>query len=171
MKPIYRYLKNGFVYLSIFNILSALIIVFNESQKQYEPLLQEASFDYESYRYLYPLDGYAYNLMVIALLVNIVVLLCKLSCAGKRKNSNGLMGALVYGTITQLLMSVGGVFIYLTSHNSVFEKTNILFCIPIEILGKDNFLQYFSVEKTYYGLCIVLWIIFLSGVYASVRKL
>ncbi len=169
MKSILKYLlKNKTIILIAINATIIFWIIWFERRLQYEPLL-----DYGSnmeYRRL-PLVPQVYDIMIIAILVNIMVLVYEL-----RKNSNNnfnnynLASCIIYFFFIICCVVLGYQHIHIKSHNSVIYEGNILFRFPIWLFGKERFTSIVTVTNLYVSLCVILICVCIIYLYVCVKN-
>ena len=167
MKSILKYLlKNSVVILSVIDIALIIWIIWFESRIQYEALL-----DYNKGRKILPLHSETYDMMIIAIVINSIVLVLESRKIRKKKYIKyDLIITFSYFFFITLCMLWGYFYISNRTHNGVIDEYNTLFRIPIWIFGKESVTRIITVTNLYLSLCALHIFICLFHIYLCVDE-
>ncbi len=167
MKSILKYLlKNRVVILSVIDIAIIFWIIWFEGRLQYEPPL-----DYNMERTILPLDSEPYDMMIIAIVINSIVLVLESRKIRKKKYIKyDLIIAFSYFFFITLCMLWGYFYISTRTHDGVIDEYNTLFRFPIWIFGKESFSRIITVTNLYLSLCVLHICICLFYMYLCVDE-
>lgn len=172
MKSILKYLlKNRIVILCVIDIAIIFWIIWFERQIQYEAL---PDYNYNMGRKILPLHSQTYDIMIIAIVFNSIVLLLESRKIRKRKYMKyDLIIAFSYFFFIMLCMSWGYYYISNRTHNGVINEYNTLFRFPIWIFGKEPVSRIITVTNIYLSLCVIhicICLIYLMYILLKFRK-
>lgn len=154
MKSILKYLlKNRIVILSVIDIAIIFWIIWFESQIQYEALHDN---NFNMGRKILPLHSQTYDIMIIAIVFNSIVLLLESRKIRRRKYMKyDLIIVFSYFFFIMLCMSWGYFYISNRTYNGVINEYNTLFRFPIWMFGKDSVSRIITVTNLYLSLCVI----------------
>lgn len=168
MKSIINYiLKNRVVVLSVIDIAIIFWIIWFEGHLQYEPLLNYNS-NIEDKKF--PLVAQVYNTIIVAIVINIIVLVCEFRKIRNRYVKCNLIISIMYFILIIFCMLLGYYYISIKSHHLVIYEGNVLFRFPIWIFGKDLFTSVVTVTNLYVSFCIIHLCMCLFYIYLCVKK-
>lgn len=167
MKLTLKYLlKNRVVILSVIDIVIILWIIWFERGIQYEPPL-----NYNMGRTILPLHSETYDMIIIAIVINSIVLILESQKIRKRKLMKcDLTIAFLYFLFITLCMLWGYLYISTRTHDGIISEYNTLFRIPIWIYGKESVLRIVTVANLYLSLCTLHFCICLFYMYLCVDE-
>ena len=147
-------LKNRTTILIIINLAVIFWITWFERNLQYEPLLDFNS-NMEDRRL--PLVPQVYDVIIIAIIVNIMILFYELikirNCKFIKCN---LISSIIYFIFIIFCVALGYYHIHIKSHNLVIYEGNTLFRFPIWLFGKKQFTSIVTVTNLYVSLSVIL---------------
>ncbi len=167
MKSILKYLlKNRVVILSVIDIAIIFWIIWFEGRLQYEPPL-----DYNMERTILPLDSEPYDMMIIAIVINSIVLVLESRKILRRKFIKyDLIIAISYFFFITLCTLWGYFYISNRTHDGIIDESNTLFRFPIWIFGKESVARIITVTNLYLSLCALHICICLFYMYLCVDE-
>lgn len=141
-----------FLILTVIDVISAFRIMWLDVNTQYAPLSTDDNL------YGLPLIEETYNLMVFVLLINIAVVFYKLIRKRYQQANKKwrIITLFLYSIVSFLCMAIGYYYIGLKTHECIINEYNILFRLPISLLGRDFIQRTLTVENLYTTLCITL---------------
>ena len=168
MKSFLKYiLTNRTVILCTIDFAIIFWIIWFENRLEYEPLLDYTSSLEDRCT---PLMPQVYNVMIIAIVANIIVSVGEL----RKKRTCHIKWDIAIGTIYFCLISfcmlLGYYHISTKSHNLIIYEGNMLFRFPIWIFGKELFTSIVSVKNLYISLCVIQFSLCLLYLYSQVSK-
>lgn len=167
MKSILKYLlKNRVVILSVIDIAIIFWIIWFERRIQYEPPLY-----YNMGRTILPLDSVPYDMMILAIVINSIMLVLESRKIRRRKyNKYDLIIAISYFLFITLCMSWGYFYISNRTHDGIIDESNTLFRFPIWIFGKESASRIITVTNLYLSICALHICICLFYMYLCVDE-
>lgn len=153
MKSILKILlKNRLIHLILIDLSIILWIVWFESRIQYEPPLDYT--DLEAMKL--PLIEEEYNMMIIGIFINIIVLINEYFKIRNRKILKyDLIVMFVYSFLISICMLLGWFYISARTQCGVIDESNTLFRLPIWIFGKKTISNFITVTSLYLSICII----------------
>lgn len=158
MKSILKYLiKNRIALLCVFDVAIIIWIAWYEKGIEYERLL-DTQYDVllDMGLPLVPLCNAIYNIMIVTIAINIIVLLLEILRKYKRKyEGHELVIAFIYFSLIMFCMLWGSFYISTRIYGYVISESNALFRLPIRLFGKELFTNIITVPSLYLSVCIV----------------
>ena len=153
MKSTLKYfLKNRLVILGIIDIAIIFWIGWFEGRIQYEPLLDDATLEERKL----PLEERVYDIMILGIIVNTIILLSESRHIRKRVFVKyDLPIAFAYFGLITFCLLLGYLHIMEKSHCLVIREENTMFLIPIRIVGEERFTSVITVKNLYLSLCVI----------------
>lgn len=145
-------LKDRILLLTVSDILVVIWIIWSESRVQYEPPL----WGHED-TYILPIVEQTYNVMIFAILINIVLVIGNIKKYYRKTLANYELAVFIIYFIFVLCSLLWGYsYIASRSGSGIIDEGSILFCLPIMLFGEETITSVINVENVYISLCVIL---------------
>lgn len=165
-------LTNRISILIALNIAVVIWIPWYERGVEYEALLDsEYKVLSEMEMPTIPLNETICNMMIVAIIINIIVLAWEsIKKRKKRFVKYDLMITFTYFSLVMFCMLLGAYYLSTKINAGIINENNPLFEFPIMILGKDLFTSIVTVTRLYISLCVIHLSICLFNLYLCIER-